>query len=268
MKKIAVIGCGNMAGAVVRAMSKNNKQELEFLTFTPSKTRAIELAKEVDGTVMESLDEVEKADYLIVGCKPQQFGELAKMLEGVDLKEKVVISIMAGISQLKISELLNTPHVLRLMPSLPMEHGEGICLLHYGPALAEEEKDFIKKALSSSSMVFELENEDAFDQVTVVSASGPAYIYYFMQAMEKTLGEWGVKEEDRRSLVAQLFRGSAKSALEKSELGLEEMISQVTSKKGVTIEAIDSFRKSELSAGIQTGLMQAARRSFEIKESL
>ncbi|AYF43981.1 MULTISPECIES: pyrroline-5-carboxylate reductase family protein [unclassified Halobacteriovorax] len=268
MKKIAVIGCGNMAGAVVRAMNDSNKEGIEFLTFTPSKTRAIELAKEVGGSVLENLEDVAKADYIMIGCKPQQFSELAKMLEGVDLSEKVIISIMAGIGQLKVSELLSAPKVIRLMPSLPMEHGEGICLLHYSPAVEDSEKDFLSTILKKNSMLFELENEDAFDQVTVVSASGPAYIYYFMAAMEKTLGEWGVKKEDQRALVAQLFRGSAKSALQKSDMDLEDMIGQVTSKKGVTIEAIDRFRRDELSSGIQAGLEQAANRSFEIKKSL
>ncbi len=270
VKKVAVIGCGNMASAVVRSLDKSDiaDEQFEFYTYTPSKTKAVKLAQEVNGSVLESLKDIEKCDYIMIACKPQQFNDLANNLEGIDLSSKVIISIMAGISLAQISSTLSTSKIIRLMPSIPMESGEGICLLKFSSKVSREDSEFLKNALKDSSSVFIIEDEKLFDRVTVISASGPAYIYYFMSAMEKSLVSWGMKEEDCRPLVAQLFRGSAKNALDKSSFDLELLIDKVTSKKGVTIEAIDSFREDEVEKSIQLGLFKAVQRSEQIRESM
>ncbi|EPZ49782.1 putative pyrroline-5-carboxylate reductase [Bacteriovorax sp. BAL6_X] len=266
MKKIAVIGCGNMAGAVVRSMYKGQKIKNKYLTYTPSRTRAIELAKEVEGEAIVELKEAVDADYFLIGCKPQQFEELSKMFKDIDLSNKVVISIMAGIDQERISNLLGTSKVIRLMPSLPMEHGEGICLLSTTEQVEESDIEFLKEHLNDSSMILNMKTEELFDQVTVVSASGPAFIYYFMNALEDSLKEWGLGAIESRAITSQLFRGSAKSALINCETELDELIAKVTSKKGVTIEAIDSFRQNGIDAFVKMGVDKAIDRSSQLRK--
>ncbi|POB13392.1 pyrroline-5-carboxylate reductase [Halobacteriovorax sp. DA5] len=267
MKKIAVIGCGNMASAVVRAMYRGQKVKNEFLTYTPSHTRAVELAKEVEGKAIVDLEEACDADYFLIGCKPQQFEELAKSLKSMDLSKKVIISIMAGIDQEKICRLLNTTKVIRLMPSLPMEYSEGICLLSSSKNVEVDELDFIKMLLSDSSLILKMSTEELFDQVTIVSASGPAFVYYFMNTLEDSLKDWGLGSVESRAIVSQLFRGSAKSALINCESELDDLIGKVTSKRGVTIEAIESFKDNGVDAFVRMGIDKAILRSAQLRES-
>lgn len=267
--KIGVIGCGNMASVVVRALHRSSQNnDLHFKTYTPSKSKARELAKQVDGVVMESLEEVNDCEFVIIACKPQQFSSLSQKLRPMDLRGKCIISIMAAVSVEQIKSQLGDLNVVRLMPSMPMEVDEGISLLHFRDTVSEQQKDFLREVLKPSSLVIELRSEEIFDRLTVISSSGPAYIYYFMNVMEEKLRSWDVEEETCRMLVAQLFRGSSSNALANGSKSLNSLINMVTSNKGVTIAAIESFRLNDVGQNISQGLDSAAKRSSMIANEL
>ena len=243
--KIAFLGCGNMASAVAEGI-KRHYQSAKILTYTPSKTKAEALAKKVDGQVYESLQCVEEADFTVIGCKPYQFNELSASLKEFDLSKTCFVSIMAGVELNSIEKKLGTDRVIRLMPSMAMQNDEGISLI------------------KGSSFVYEAESEDQFDKLTVITASGPAFVYYLIQSFYHKLKDWGLDEAMAKKLSTKVFSG-ATTALSLSEDTIDDHISKVTSKKGMTIEGLNSFSENEVAQKISEGLEQAFKRSQEIK---
>lgn len=261
--KIGVIGCGNMASAVVHGIHKHNK-EVKFITYTPSFTRAKQLADEVNGTPIKELSDIIEADTIIIGCKPQQFSELASHLKDIDLTKKHILSIMAAVTVEQISEKLNTPYVTRLMPSLPMRYDEGISLLYYSQSVLDGQKEKIETIISGCSSVYTQKTQKQFDEVTTISASGPAYVYYFTKTFADILeNELEVSAKDAKSMAIALFKGSSIS-MDKSDESLQEQIDRVTSKKGVTIEGVNSFKNSDTYEIFKKGVFAAIKRSEEI----
>jgi pyrroline-5-carboxylate reductase len=266
MKRVGVLGCGNMASAVVKGIHRHNKS-VSFLTYTPSKTKAVALAEEVNGQSTEDLTDFEDVDVLLVGCKPQQFNDLALSLEKVNIKNKLIVSMMVSISVETIFQKLKSNQIIRIMPSLPMNFDYGMSLFYADDSVLNLYVEKVIEWLSGASVVFPFESEEEFNQMTVVSASGPAYVYFFAKAIEDKLEEWGFEKNLSSQITKQLFLGSALTMVN-SKFSLSEQIAKVTSKKGVTIEGIHSFQKSGLADFIKQGIEKAHERSLEIEEQL
>ena len=266
MSVIGVIGCGNMASAIVKGAHKIYPQE-KFLTYTPSRTRAIELAKEVKGMALEDLAGLEQAESIIIGCKPQQFNELAQNLAGkFDLSSKHFISIMAAIPLKSIQEKLGAAQVSRVMPNTPALFNQGASLILHASEVSACQRELTHKIFGSCGSTHLMESEELFDQTTTVSGSGPAYVFLFAKGMVNQLVKWGVESSEARLIVNQLFVGSSHLMREKSQTSLDELISQVTSKGGVTIEAVKTYREGDLEQLTCAALKAAFKRSEELTE--
>ena len=264
---IGVIGCGNMASAIVKGIHAIYKQE-KFLTYTPSKTRAKTLADAVNGKQVDELSSLNEADTLMIGCKPQQFDVLASQLrESISLKDKHIVSIMAAMPVETIKKKLGVTKVTRVMPNTPMLYNEGISLI-LNSGTTEKEESTVLKWFSACGKVHMLESEQAFDQVTTVSGSGPAYVFQFAKTMVDKLETWGVESNQAREIVTQLFKGSTKLMELNSDISLEELIDQVTSKGGVTIEAVKVYKAEGIAEMTSKALDAAFKRSEEMTKEL
>ncbi|MBC75804.1 MAG: pyrroline-5-carboxylate reductase [Halobacteriovoraceae bacterium] len=264
---IGVIGCGNMASAIVKGIHAIYKDE-KFLTYTPSKTRALELAESVNGKQVDELKGMMEADTLMIGCKPQQFDELAGQLtKSMDLKDKHIVSIMAAMPVETIKKKLGTTKVTRVMPNTPMLYNEGISLV-LNSGTTEREETNVLKWFSACGKVHMLDNEQSFDQVTTVSGSGPAYVFQFAKSMVDKLETWGVEQKQAREIVTQLFKGSTKLMELNNDITLDELINQVTSKGGVTIEAVKVYRAEGIDKMTSKALDAAYSRSEVMTKEL
>ncbi|HLT23025.1 MAG TPA: pyrroline-5-carboxylate reductase [Bacteriovoracaceae bacterium] len=265
---IGVIGCGNMASAIVKGIHAQFRQ-IKFYTYTPSFTRAENLATAVSGVAVKNLSDLNECEILIIACKPQQFKTLAQELKAkVNLNKKLVLSIMAAISAKKIAEELDTQLITRVMPNTPALILEGVSLIYHSPQVPEDLQKRVESYFGACSRVHVLESEKLFDQTTVVTGSGPAYVFYFAKTMVDSLTQWGVAPDEAKKMVTQLFKGSASLMESKSNETLDELIDEVTSKGGVTIEAINSFKNANLESISQKALEAAYKRSEEIKSGL
>lgn len=261
---IGVIGCGNMAGAIVRGMHRVYPEEA-FMTYTPSYTRAKELAQDVGGKAVEELEAFKEADSIIIGCKPQQFADLAEKLKGkFDLSQKHFISIMAALPMDTIQNKLGAKRVSRVMPNTPSLFNQGVSLVLHSSDVKSMERELTLKMFSSVGKTHVLKSEEEFDKVTTVSGSGPAYVFQFAKAMSDRLQGWGIEAQEARKIVNQLFIGSSELMERNSNITLDELISQVTSKGGVTIEAVKVFREMELGSITEKALDAAYKRSIEM----
>ena len=265
---IGVIGCGNMASAIVRGMYQKDK-ELSFKTYTPSFTRAEKLAKEINAQAVKELSELNDVDHLIIACKPQQFSELSSKLSAeLDTTNKHIISIMAAISCDKIAADLRTRNITRVMPNTPSKFGAGISLIFHDKDVKEEDRELTAKIFNYCSETFAINDEKKFDHITTISGSGPAYVFYFTHLFAEKLMKWGLPNEEAVKMSVELMRGSAELMRQHDGHNLSELIDQVTSKGGVTIEAMNSFKEQNLREVFSQAIDSACRKTKRLKQEL
>ncbi len=253
-----------MAQAIIEGMYKE-KAELSYTLYTPSNTRAITLAKNVSGTHLESLEKVPSSDFYMISCKPQQLSDLAKEIKGKLNPDAVVISILAGTTTDTLKSLLGVEKVLRVMPNTPSLVGAGVNAFYFSAAVSKEEREFLTKTFESFSKVFTFEAEKEIDIITGFSGSGPAYIFEFSRILVEKMISMGIDKEIATEMIKWTFYGSSKLQLESSDSS-EELRNKVTSKKGVTFEALEVFKGAGFEKIVDQALDAAYNRSVELSK--
>lgn len=262
MKKIAVLGCGNMARAIVLSMYKENST-IEFHTYTPSYTKALNLSKMVNGKVVKDPKGFDSdIDAWIIACKPQQFEKLVEDFANI-LKNKLVISIMAAIKTDHICKKLETQKVIRFMPSMPSEIHKGTNLI-FAPNKDLVNYDELIKLLQSCGTLTECKSDKMLNELTIISASGPGFLYYFMNLFYKQAMQMGLDDQASKQMINSLFIGSAELMKVKKE-SFSQMQDQVTSKGGVTIAAIEKFNEASIPESFENAINTALKRSEEVE---
>jgi pyrroline-5-carboxylate reductase len=256
MKDLISFGAGNMAQALIPPLAVDFKVK----AYTPTKTRAKELARLTNGDVLESLDSLD-ADVYFVCCKPQQFDELASQLKNKLSRDALVVSLLAGTTLKTIKEKLNHQKVLRLMPNTPSQFGHGVTLFYSD----QQYTDFIE-LLKKSNLMVEMNSEDQLDRVTAITGSGPAYLFEFGRIFYNALLEMEIDAHAAKEMVAELFLGSA-TMMKEREQDFETLREQVTSKGGVTYEALKVFKEAGLSDITNKALKANYLRSQELSQS-
>ena len=265
--KLGVLGCGHMASAVVEAIHAADKK-ISFVTYTPSQVRAVALAERVKGRAVPYLNEVGPTDLIMIGCKPHQFTSLAEEWVALGIPFQGIISLMAAVSIGDIQSALGVQRVTRLMPSLPMRHGEGISLLFHSRAVDERTRLFFRETLKQCSQVVELASEELLDDLTPLTGSGPAYIYFLARVFEGVLNDKLGDTALSRQLAVQLFKGASVSMAREGGVSLQDLVQQVTSQRGVTGEAIESFVQDDLEGLLRKGIKKAEARLGEIRRNI
>ncbi len=260
--KIAVIGCGNMAGSIVRGLHSKGLAA-EFFTYTPSYVRAKELAGDVDGVAYKEISDIPEADYYIAGFKPQQLKEAAKNLKGQINPNSVVISLLAGATIAQLEEELAHKKVVRYMANTPILFGQGICLEQASRSVTEKERAQVKEIFQMVSSVYSFDNEEEFNYAMLIAASGPAYLMTFAAHFSSFLKKKNIPEEMANSLVMDLFAGTSVYMQQKQE-SFAQMASRVTSKGGVTAEVLQEMADSQLENIFSRALERGAKRAKEL----
>ncbi|WP_417336501.1 pyrroline-5-carboxylate reductase [Halobacteriovorax marinus] len=264
MKSLLSFGCGNMAQAIVEGMNKSSK-ELEYFLYTPSNTRAIELAKVVSGTHVADLSKIPECDFYMLSCKPQQFEELAKSIKGKLKPSATIISILAGTTTETISKSLGVSKVLRVMPNTPSLVGAGVNAFYFTDEVENEERHFLTDIFSGFSKVFTFEKEEEIDLITGFSGSGPAYIFEFSRILTEKMVSMGIARDIATEMIKWTFYGSSKLQLESSDSS-EELRNKVTSKNGVTYEALEVFKGEGLEKIVDMAIDAAYNRAVELSK--
>lgn len=252
-----------MAAPIVRTISRNDKN-IEFYTYTPSKVRAKELALEVGGVYMEELELFPDMDLWMIGCKPQQLKELGASLKG-KLANKNIISILASTGFSSLETHLGTNKIIRIMPNTPSAFGKGISLMISNKAVRAQFEDKVFEIFNHCGEVIKTSSEKQFDELTVFSGSGPAYVFRFALSYYKKLIKMGFDENVSRKLIDQLFSGSSELMLRETN-SYESMVSRVTSKGGVTIEAVKVLESADIDFLIESSIDAAIKRGEQISQ--
>ena len=202
-------------------------------------------------------------NVLVLAVKPQQLPALAGDLRAM-LKAQLVISIAAGVRLADLSRWLGGYSLLvRAMPNTPAMVMAGVSGLYAMPGVAPTQKAQADTILAAVGTTLWLEDESQMDVITAISGSGPAYVFYFIEALQQAALTLGLSAEQARRLSLATFSGAAKLADASSE-DPAILRARVTSKGGTTERAIQSME----TAGVKQHIMEAARAAAERSREL
>ena len=273
--KIGFVGGGNMAQALMGGLVAK-RIDADFVIIEPhAKTRET-LARTVDRIALHDVPSADltACDAVIFAVKPQQFREAATSAARwlvQSITRPLVISIAAGIRTHEIAHWLGAEHahraIVRAMPNTPALIGEGITGLYATEAVDARGRALAETLLGAVGQTLWVADEAKLDAITAVSGSGPAYVFAFIEALQRGACELGIAEADARRLAVATFVGASRLASGSAE-PISVLRERVTSPGGTTHAALTHMRNSGVDAAIVAAVHAAAERSIEIGDEL
>lgn len=262
--KIGVIGCGNMATAMVCG-AKARGFEGEWFGVSRTVASREKFCATTGARGCESVKElVSLVDVVLVATKPAEVvGVLREVMKVVEARGKLVLSVAAGISLGAMAEACGGGlRLVRVMPNTPAQIGKGATAYCRGEGVSDEDAAWVEGLLATLGMVVEVA-ERQMDAVVGVSGSGPAYVYVMIEAMADAGVAAGLGREQALRLAAQTLVGAGAMVLETGE-NPAVLKDRVTSPGGTTAAALVAMEKAGLRAALQAGVMAAVARSREL----
>jgi pyrroline-5-carboxylate reductase len=263
---ITFIGGGNMATALIGGLLQQD--------FSPTQLCVVEISPEgrenlqhtFNMQAVASLAEgVAHGDVIVLAVKPQQLPTVARELAPL-LENHLIISIAAGIRAGDISRwLAGHTRVVRAMPNTPALIRAGVTGLYARAEVTVEEKREAEAILGAVGSVFWVESEELLDAVTAISGSGPAYVFYFIEAMQIAARELGLTPAQARQMSVDTFLGAGRLASESSE-DAAVLRARVTSPGGTTERAIANLEQDGVKRAIVRAAHAASQRSRELAD--
>ncbi|WP_027184670.1 pyrroline-5-carboxylate reductase [Desulfovibrio inopinatus] len=263
MATIGFIGLGNMGAAMIRGLSGSG--DIDFVGFDLDRERLNVLCTECSMQACDTpSDVVAKADFIVLCIKPHQVKDLLKTVREILTPEKRILSIAAGVTMKQLGKWSgHTAPVIRVMPNTPALVGAGVFAVCLDDTLlTDDDKSFVVDMLSRVGAVHVLPEKD-FDTFTAVAGCGPAYVFYFMEALIEAAVREGLTRDKATAIVLELFKGSTKLA-DESPLHLSVLREMVCSPAGATIEGVACFDDRAVRAAIVDGVRAARIRSEEL----
>ncbi len=263
--KILIIGGGNMGLTYAKSFLRSHiTQQEDMMILEKSPEKAEQLAQLNIGSVFgEPKDCLSQADLIILAVKPQDAPRLFDVLRPEVEEQQVYLSIMAGVKIETIRKGLGAAKIIRAMPNLPAQIGMGMTAYTASDDVTRIELVMVQNLLNTTGKTIYVENEDAIDATTAISGSGPAYVFYFMEAMMQAARSMGFSESEAELLVSQTFRGTVE-LYNKSNFSCEEWIAKVSSRGGTTEAAMKAYQERLVHEDIVAGAQAALARAVEL----
>lgn len=258
-----VLGCGNMSSAIILGL--NGLVDFKDTYFyTPSKTRAEKLAASVSGKFSEALDDLPTdPDFVMLACKPQQFAELALKLKGRFTTDPLFISILAATPRSLHEKLLGSKRILRVMPNMSVRFKKGVSLLLATNEVSKAEKSQWEKSFAHLGLVKWTKDDEEFNHLMLLCGSGPAFMYQWLQWMSEMTKS--LPQEEGAALATAVMNGALASIQHSADKTLLELISEVTSKAGVTAAVLEGWKQENIQEKLQAGWQAGIKRTEEIE---
>jgi len=267
-RMLGVIGAGNMGEALIRGALKTGVMQRGRIIASRRSSSALQGIQEALGvaTTTDNLALLEAADVILLCVKPQGFRPLIEEAQSAFRDDHVIISIMAGIGTAQIEEAIGLPvSVIRVMPNTPSLVGEGMSPYCQGRHADESHALLTAELFSAVGKTVHVA-EDLMDAITATSGSGPAYLYYLVECMQRAAQDMGVPEHLALALVQQTMFGAAKLLLESQSTAME-LRRNVTSPGGTTAAAVAQFEDGGLESLVNSALKAACKRAEELGEN-
>lgn len=270
---ICFYGAGSMAEAIVRGLlhkqvagagqivmlNRSNRERLDYLT----QTYQVQTAGDDDAKRVYLRD----ASIIVLAMKPKDAGEALSGLGPLLREGQLIVSLIAGLSIDTIQALLGTPvAVARTMPNTSSSIGHGATGISFSPETTEEQRAQVLSMFEAVGMVSVIP-EEQMEILTGVSGSGPAYVYYLMEAMIEAGIEGGLTAEQSRELTVQTVLGAALMMAETGEAPTK-LRADITSPNGSTQAAIGVLEAGSFQPNVRAAVHRAAERSKEMGEAV
>ena len=262
--RLAFIGGGNMAGAIFGGLLRSGWPAAAISVVEPWAEQRERIAAAWPGVALLPAADASlvSAEIVVWAVKPQSFAEAAAACAG-GIADALQLSVMAGIRSEAIARASGSERVVRAMPNTPALIGQGIAGLVARAAVSEADRASVEAVLAPTGQLLWLDHEDALDAVTAISGSGPAYVFFFIEAMMEAAEQMGLTREQGRTLAQTTFAGASALAMQSDE-SPATLRERVTSKGGTTFAALESMRADQVQQAIVRALLAARQRAFEL----
>ena len=260
---IAFIGGGNMASAIIGGLIRQGLQASQIMVVEPFADTAAKLQQDFGITALPMADAtLTQADLVVWAVKPQVFSEAATPVMP-HTQGALHLSVAAGIRTDSICRWVGTERVVRCMPNTPALVGQGITGLFACPSVTATDKALVEQVIGTTGQFLWVQQESQLDAVTALSGSGPAYVFYFLEAMTQAGVGMGLSNEQAYQLAVATFSGASSLAAASSE-SPQVLRQRVTSKGGTTYAAITSLDESGVKASFVQAMQAAEVRAREL----
>lgn len=251
--KVGIIGAGRMGSALVRGFVKSGTEDIVISDREEERLRALDVKTTTSNALV-----VKESEVIFLAVKPQQIEEVLKEIKN-DAKDKLIVSIAAGITTSFIEKILGDSRVIRVMPNTPclvQEMASAFCL---GSKATEEDAETVEELLGGVGVALKVD-ESLMDVVTGLSGSGPAYVYLIIKALAEAGTEEGLDEDAALKLASQTVKGAAEMAL-KTGKSPQELIDMVCSPGGTTVEGLKVLEDKRVADAVKEAVKAATKRS-------
>jgi len=260
---IGFIGAGNMATALIQGMLREGFKASQIWVSDTDAKKTNRLKKELKIQAASTQKVASQSYFLILATKPQDLKPVLKEISPL-LKSKIVISIAAGVNIKTLSKYLRKEiFIVRTMPNNPALVGAGITAL-FSPKLSAANRNKTEKIFKGCGKTLWIKNEADLDAVTALSGSGPAFVYYFIEALTNAGTKLGLSPQISTTLALETVYGACLTLI-KTRSTPQTLIPLVTSKGGTTLAGLEVMKKMNLKKIIELTLQKACQRAKELQ---
>ncbi len=275
MSKIAFIGAGNMARAIIIGLVNSGINATDIMVANPSETKRLNLAEEFG--VQQTADNLKAsafADVIVLCVKPHFITDVCTQIsQEINICEKLFVSVAAGRTVAQIQQALSGQQVtkeatknaavVRVMPNTPSQLGLGMSGLFASNEVTTEQKVIAEKLMIAVGKIIWLATEDKINDIIAIAGSAPAYFFLFMEAMEQHAQHLGFSATESRMLVQQTALGATQMVAH-NNVDISTLRANVTSKGGTTHAAIEQFKHDGIEKMVKNAMNAAIARAEEM----
>ena len=260
-QKICFIGAGNMTRSIISGLVHSGYPAQLIQATNPSQGKLDALKADLGILVsQDNLAAAQAADVIVLSVKPQLMQQVCEALQTVDMSQKLVITIAAGIKAKRYTDYLAQDiKLIRAMPNTPMQISVGMTGLYAPQAISTEQKAICDRLMSSGGEIVWVNEESELDQVIALSGSSPAYFFLLMESM--------IDAGKERTLVQQAALGAAMMAKQNPQLTLGNLRENVTSKGGTTAQALATFEAADMRGLVKKAMENCIKRAEEMAKT-
>ncbi len=263
---VAFIGGGNMASALIGGLLRSGHAVHDLEIVEPLAEQRARLHGEFGvHALAQAGPSLQRARIVVWAVKPQLFTEAARPCQPW-VRGALQLSVMAGVRCAAVQDASGSAHVVRAMPNTPALIGRGIAGLFAQASVNAVQRQSVEALLAPTGATLWVEQEALLDAVTALSGSGPAYVFYVVEAMIAAGTAMGLSEAQSRQLSLATFDGAAELA-RRSSASAQELRAQVTSKGGTTHAAITTLDAQGVHQAFVQALHAAAARAKEMGDA-
>ncbi len=263
--KLAFIGGGTMAEAIIGGVLSKGiaaREDISVGEYLEARCQVLDERYGVFSTT-DNFKAMEQGDIVVLSIKPQNLSEVMAQLGGSLRSDQTILSIIAGARMSAIVDGLGHTSVIRVMPNTPAQIGEGMSLWTCSPGVGEEVRQSAQSILRTMGEEIYVSDEKYMDMATALSASGPAYVFLFIESLIDAGVHLGLPRDMSRTLALQTVLGSARLVKEtgKHPAELKDMVS---SPGGTTVEALLALEEGSFRATVVSAVIAAYEKSIEL----